>query len=193
MAANTTGENRLADFKPVLAQGRLLLHTGDGKGKSTAAYGAALRAFGHRALHGKKVGIWQFIKDESFAYGERQVLRDIGIEVRCLGDGCSLRGQDAEGSRQHALAGWAEAEAALASGDYYLLVLDELTLPLHFGWLDEAAVLAALRQRAPDCNVIITGRHASQALIDWADTASNSQSIKHAYEQGITAQRGMEC
>lgn len=175
-----------------LAQGRLLIHTGMGKGKSTAAYGAALRAFGHRAQHGKKVGIYQFIKDDVFPYGERQVLRDIGIELECLGDGCSLRGQDPMGSRALAQAGWERAKAQLASGAYFLLVLDELTLPMHFGWLDEGEVLSALKNRPSDCNVIVTGRYCPAALIDLADTASDSQILKHAYQQGVLAQRGIE-
>ena len=184
---------KLADFEPVLAQGRLVIHTGMAKGKSTAAYGAALRAFGHRAQHSKKVGIYQFIKDEHFPYGERQVLRDIGIEVTPLGDGCSLRGQDPEGSRELAQEGWQRVQAALASTDYFLLVLDEITLPLHFGWLDEQAVINALKNRPAGMNVIITGRYCPPALLDLADTASDSQMVKHAYEQGVIAQRGMEC
>ena len=183
---------KLEHFEPELAQGRLLIHTGMAKGKSTAAYGAAIRAFGHRAQHGKKVGIYQFIKDEHFPYGERQVLRDIGIELLGLGDGCSMRGQDPEGSRRMAQAGWQTSLAALASGDYFLLVLDELTLPLHFGWLDEEAVLTGLKNRAQDCNVIITGRYCPPTLLDLADTASDSQLIKHAYQQGVIAQRGIE-
>ena len=183
---------KLEHFEPQLAQGRLLVHTGMAKGKSTAAYGAALRAFGHRAQHGKKVGIHQFIKDEHFPYGERQVLRDIGIELVPLGDGCSLRGQDPDGSRQLAIIGWERAKAALASGDYFLLVLDELTLPLHFAWLDEADVVQALKNRPAYTNVIITGRYCPPALLDLADTASDSQLIKHAYQQGVIAQRGIE-
>ena len=183
---------KLEHFEPQLAQGRLLVHTGMAKGKSTAAYGAALRAFGHRAQHSKKVGIYQFIKDEHFPYGERQVLRDIGIELTPLGDGCSMRGQDPEGSRQLALAGWETAKAALASGDYFLLVFDELTLPLHFGWLALEDVVAALKIRPADCNVLITGRYCPPALLDLADTASDSQLIKHAYQQGVIAQRGIE-
>lgn len=102
---------KLENFEPELAQGRLLIHTGMAKGKSTAAYGAALRAFGHRQQHGKKVGIYQFIKDEHFPYGERQVLRDIGIELVPLGDGCSLRGQDPDGSRQLAIIGWGACQS----------------------------------------------------------------------------------
>ena len=183
---------KLEHFEPQLAQGRLLIHTGMAKGKSTAAYGAALRAFGHRAQHGKKVGIYQFIKDDHFPYGERQVLRDIGIDVLGLGDGCSMRGQDPEGSRRKAQDGWKISQAALASGAYFLLVLDELTLPLHFGWLDAGEVLAALKNRSSDCNVIITGRYCPPALLDLADTASDSQLIKHAYQQGVIAQRGIE-
>ena len=183
---------KLEHFVPELAQGRLLVHTGLGKGKSTAAYGAALRAFGHRAQHGKKVAIYQFIKDEHFPYGERQVLRDIGIEVTTLGDGCSLRGQNPEGSKQLAIAGWERSKAALISGDYFLLVLDELTLPLHYGWLDLSDVAAALANRPRDCNIIITGRYWPPALLDLADTVSDSQPIKHAYEQGVIAQRGIE-
>ena len=183
---------KLENFEPELAQGRLLIHTGMAKGKSTAAYGAALRAFGHRQQHGKKVGIYQFIKDEHFPYGERQVLRDIGIELVPLGDGCSLRGQDPDDSRQLAISGWERAKAALASGDYFLLVLDELTLPLHFAWLDEADVVQALKNRPAHSNVIITGRYCPPALLDLADTASDSQLIKHAYQQGVIAQRGIE-
>ena len=120
------------------------------------------------------------------------MLRDIGIELVPLGDGCSLRGQDPDGSRQLAISGWERAKAALASGDYFLLVLDELTLPLHFAWLDEADVVQALKNRPAYTNVIITGRYCPPALLDLADTASDSQLIKHAYQQGVIAQRGIE-
>ena len=184
--------SRPPHFHPELAQGRLLVHTGDGKGKSTAAYGTAIRAFGHRQQHGKKVGIFQFIKDDVFPYGELSVLRDIGIELHALGDGCSLRGQDPEGSRQLAVAGWQRVRTAILSGEYFLLVLDELTLPLHFGWLNEADVLQTLKDRPADSNILITGRYCPAALMDLADSVSISEQHKHIYEQGVLAQRGIE-
>ena len=128
-----------------LEKGLVLVFTGDGKGKSTAAFGLALRAHGR----GKAVKIFQFMKVPSARFGEHRMFEQIGIPIEGLGDGFSWKSQDLEHSAQLARNGWEKAKATILGGDHFLVVLDEVTYPLIYGWLPLEDVLATLRAAAP--------------------------------------------
>jgi cob(I)alamin adenosyltransferase len=169
-------------------RGLVLVHTGNGKGKSTAAFGLALRAHGR----GKSVKIYQFMKVPSARFGEHRVFEQLGIPIEGLGDGFSWKSKDLEHSAQLARDGWARAEASIRSGEHFLVVLDEITYPLRYGWVPLEPVLSCLRQRPNHVHVVLTGRQAPQELIDLADTVTEMSLIKHHYQAGVPAQRGIE-
>ena len=169
-------------------RGLLIINTGDGKGKSTAAFGLALRAKGR----GKAVQIYQFMKVPSARFGEHRMFEQIGVPVEGLGDGFSWKSKDLTHSAELAREGWQKARAASLSGEFFLVVLDEITYPLIFGWLPLDDVLQTLRQRPSSVHVVLTGRSCPQELIDLADTVTEMKMVKHAFEAGIPAQRGIE-
>jgi cob(I)alamin adenosyltransferase len=169
-------------------RGLVIVNTGDGKGKSTAAFGLALRAHGR----GKAVKIFQFMKVPSARFGEHRMFEQIGIPIEGLGDGFSWKSQDLERSAQLARNGWARAAAAIASGEHFMVVLDEITYPLIYGWLPLEDVLRVLRQRPREVHVVLTGRRAPPELIELADTVTEMGMVKHAFKAGIPAQRGIE-
>ena len=135
-------------------RGLVIVHTGDGKGKSTAAFGLALRAHGR----GKPVKIFQFMKVPTARFGEHRMFEQIGIPIEGLGDGFSWKSQDLDHSAQLARDGWERAKAAILSGDHFLVVLDEITYPLIYGWLPLDGVLDTLRARPMEVHVVLTGR-----------------------------------
>lgn len=173
-------------------RGLLIVNTGDGKGKSTAAFGLALRAFGRTHVHGKLVKIFQFMKVPSARFGEHRMFEQLGIPIEGLGDGFSWKSQDLEHSAQLARDGWEKARAAIMSGDYFMVTLDELTYPLIYGWLPLEGVLQTLRDRPQHTHVVITGRRCPEEIIELADTVSAIKLVKHAFKAGIPAQRGIE-
>ena len=173
-------------------RGLLIVHTGDGKGKSTAAFGLALRAFGRTHVHGKRVKIFQFMKVPSARFGEHRMFEQLGIPIEGLGDGFSWKSQDLERSAQLARDGWQKASAAIMSGEYFMVTLDELTYPLIYGWLPLEDVLTTLRNRPRDVHVVITGRRCPPEIIELADTVTEMTLVKHAFKAGIPAQRGIE-
>lgn len=169
-------------------RGLVIVHTGHGKGKSTAAFGLALRAHGR----GKPVKIYQFMKVPSARFGEHRVFEQLGVPIEGLGDGFSWKSKDLEHSAQLARDGWARAEATIRAGAHFLVVLDEITYPLRYGWLPLQPVLQALRERPPQVHVVLTGRDAPQELIDLADTVTEMSLVKHHHQAGVPAQRGIE-
>ena len=169
-------------------RGLLIVNTGDGKGKSTAAFGLALRAHGR----GKAVKIYQFMKVPTARFGEHRMFEQLGIPIEGLGDGFSWKSHDLEHSAQLARNGWQKAKAAILNGDYFLVVLDEITYPLIYGWLDLTDVLHTLQSRPKDAHVVLTGRRCPPEIIELADTVTEMQMIKHAFKAGIPAQRGIE-
>ncbi|MBY5163745.1 cob(I)yrinic acid a,c-diamide adenosyltransferase [Salsipaludibacter albus] len=166
----------------------VLVNTGDGKGKSTAAFGTAVRAL----ARDWPVGVIQFIKSGNWRVGEEEMLTRLGADWWSLGDGFSWESQDLDESEARARAAWEEARERLASGDYRLLLLDEITYPMNWGWIDTDEVVAAIADRPETTTVIATGRDAPQALIDVADTVTRMDNVKHAFEQGIMARRGID-
>ncbi len=168
------------------AQGLIVINTGNGKGKTTSALGVALRAWGY----GMKVAILQFIKKARC--GEHLAARKIGLEMVAGGGGFFRQGGDTEKHRKLAAKLWDTARAKIASGEYNLIVLDELSYPLRFGWLDVQDVVAALRDRPPGLHIVITGRDMPAELVELADTVTDMTEVKHAWRKGIKAQKGIE-
>ncbi|MDO8277191.1 MAG: cob(I)yrinic acid a,c-diamide adenosyltransferase [Burkholderiaceae bacterium] len=169
-------------------RGLLIVHTGDGKGKSTAAFGLAVRAHGRA----KSVKVFQFMKVPSARFGEHRVFEQLGIPIIGLGDGFSWKSQDLERSAQLARDGWELARAAILGGSHFMVVLDELTYPLIYGWLPLDDVLRTLRERPQDVHVVITGRRCPPEIIELADTVTEMRKVKHAFNAGVPAQRGIE-
>ena len=170
-------------------KGLLLVFTGPGKGKTTAAFGMALRAVGHRM----RVGVVQFIKGGRDS-AERAVLsRFENVDFQVIGDGFTWLTQNREQDVATAERAWAEAERMIGDPGYDLIILDELNIVLHYGYLDLARVLAAFSARRPGLHIAVTGRNAPAALVELADLVSEIRAIKHPYrEQGVKAQKGIE-
>lgn len=173
-------------------RGLILIHTGDGKGKSTAAFGLALRAFGRRHVHGKQVAIFQFMKVPSARFGEHRALEQLGVPITGLGDGFSWKSKDLDRSAQLAREGWQKARSAILDGEHFLVVLDEITYPLIYSWLPLEDVLQTLAQRPRAVHVCLTGRRCPPELVAMADTVTEMTLVKHAFKAGIPAQRGIE-
>lgn len=169
-------------------RGVLLVLTGNGKGKSSSAFGMVARALGH----GLRVGVAQFIKGRSDTGEEAFFRRQPGVVWQVLGEGFTWETQNLARDTETAQRGWAIARAMLADAALDLVVLDELTYPLKYGWLDLATVLADLRQRPPLQHVVITGRGAPSALCEAADTVSELLDLRHAFRAGVRAQRGVD-
>jgi len=166
----------------------VLVNTGDGKGKSTAAFGTAMRA----VARGWKVGVVQFLKSGEWSVGEEKTGRLLGIDWWALGDGFTWDSEDMEESEAIAREAWRQARERMASGEYQLMVLDEITYPINWGWIEIDEVLTAIRDRPPTLNLILTGRDAPARLMDAADTVTEMRKVKHAFDRGITARRGID-
>lgn len=169
-------------------RGLVLVNTGDGKGKSTSAFGLALRAHGR----GKAVKIFQFMKVPTARFGEHRMFEQIGIPIEGLGDGFTWKSRDLDHSADLARAGWQRAREAILGGDFFLVVLDEVTYPLIYGWVPLEEVLQTLRGRPAHVHVMLTGRRCPQEVIELADTVTEMALVKHAYQAGVPAQRGIE-
>jgi cob(I)alamin adenosyltransferase len=170
-------------------KGLLLVYTGTGKGKSTAAFGMGLRILGH----GMKLGVVQFIKGALHS-AEREVLgRDPNCDFHVVGAGYTWNTQDRDADMETAAVGWAEAVRMIEDPSYDMVILDELNIVLKYQYLDLAEVLAVFARRREMLHIVVTGRHAPEALIEAADLVSEIRPIKHPYqEQGIKAQKGVE-
>lgn len=170
-------------------KGLLIVNTGDGKGKSTAAFGMLLRAWGR----GMRICVVQFIKSETGKWGEVKAAQKMGIEWITTGDGFTWLSKDMDETTARAQYGWKLAQEKISSGNYDLILLDEFTYPLHFGWLNTVEVLDWLRTNRPlNLHLVITGRSAPAELITEADLVTEMLMIKHPYEQGFKAQPGIE-
>ncbi|GLH62785.1 cob(I)alamin adenosyltransferase [Parageobacillus sp. G301] len=185
-----TGVRRLPPYKK---KGRIIVYTGDGKGKTTAALGLAIRAAGR----GKKVAVIQFIKSPERTYGEHLIFQKLGIEMYQMGAGFTWT-KTPEVHRQALKAAWEFTKEKVLSGMYDLIVLDELNNALaidRFPVDDIVSVQDVLRlmeKRPPDLHLVITGRSANRKLIEAADIVTEMKLIKHDYEKGVTAMKGIE-
>ena len=172
-----------------LEKGLLIVHTGTGKGKSTAAFGLALRMLGR----GKRVGVVQFIKG-AWHSAERDALAKFGdqVEWHSMGEGFTWETQDRERDIAAAERAWGKAQELMADETFGLVILDEINIALRYDYLDLDTVLEALNARRPDLHVVVTGRNAKPALIEAADLVTEMTLVKHHFAAGVKAQEGIE-
>ena len=172
----------------VRAASLLLINTGDGKGKSTAAFGTAIRAL----ARGWKVAVVQFLKSGEWSVGEEKIGTELGIDWWALGDGFTWDSENMDESQAIAESAWDTARSTIESGKYDLVVLDEVTYPVNWGWIPVDEIVSVLRGRPESVNVILTGRDAPQTLVDIADTVTEMVKVKHAFDRGVMARRGID-
>ncbi len=165
-----------------------IINTGDGKGKSTSAFGVMLRAL----ARGWNVKVVQFIKSEKWQTGEKKMAVELGVDWMTGGDGFTWESDDMEATAEAARDAWEHAKEAIGSGSYELVILDEATYPVTFGWIDVDDVLATISERPDGVNVIITGRDAHEELVALADTVTEMRKVKHAFDSGIQAKKGLD-
>ena len=172
-------------------KGYVHIYTGNGKGKTTAAMGLAMRAVGA----GKTVYIGEFIK--GMEYGEIKVIRqrcpEITVQLYGIDAGCIIDRPATQEDIQAAEAGLERAKAVVRSGGFDVVILDEITIPVSLGLLDEAAVVELIRQKPEEVELILTGRYATQSMIDAADLVSEMEEVKHYYQQGVLSREGIDC
>lgn len=170
-------------------KGLIIVFTGNGKGKTTAALGTIFRAWGR----GFRICVFQFLKAETGHWGEVQAAQKLAIEWYKTGDGFTWTTKNIDESKAKALHGWELAKQKISSGEYDLILLDEFTYPLVFGWIDTQETINWLTKNKPsNLHLIITGRDAPPALIDYADLVTKMEEVKHPFYQGIKAQPGIE-
>lgn len=189
MSQDTVEREMTREPQEPMPAGLTIVYTGNGKGKTTAALGLVLRAWGH----GLRSCVIQFIKAEGGRWGETIAAERLGIRWHAMGAGFTFRSMDLEIDRARALAGWRLAQEMISSGDYDLVVLDEFTYPVSYGWLPVTEVIGWLREhRPPGLDLVITGRDAVPELIAFADLVTEMREIKHPFNRGVRARRGIE-
>jgi cob(I)alamin adenosyltransferase len=172
-----------------IEKGLLIVHTGKGKGKSSAAFGMVMRAIGH----GMKVGVVQFVKG-AWNTGERIVLEKFPelCTIKVMGQGFTWETQDRQRDISHARAGWEEAKRMIGDPAYRMVLLDELNIVLRYDYLPLEEIIDVLRNKPADKHVIVTGRNASERMIEIADLVTEMELIKHPFRSGVKAQAGIE-
>ncbi|MEM1334564.1 MAG: cob(I)yrinic acid a,c-diamide adenosyltransferase [Actinomycetota bacterium] len=166
----------------------VLVNTGPGKGKTSAAVGVIVRALGR----GWPVGVIQFLKSGNWKTGEEKICRDLGVDWWTEGEGFTWDSDDLGRDEAKAISAWELAECVIAAGEHRLVVLDEITYPVNWDWIPGSRVAAAVRDRPEHVNVVITGRNAPAELVEIADTVSEIGVVKHAYQSGIRAKKGID-
>lgn len=166
----------------------VLVNTGDGKGKSTAAFGTILRA----VAQGWSVAVVQFLKSGDWNTGEEKTCRSLGVEWYSAGDGFTWESDDLDETRAKAVAAWEFSAGLVAADNHRLVVLDEISYAMTWGWIDAAEVAAALAGRPEQVSVILTGRDMAAEVMEVADTVTEMVSVKHAFEGGIRAKKGID-
>jgi cob(I)alamin adenosyltransferase len=167
----------------------VVVNTGDGKGKSTAAFGMVVRG----VARGWSVGLVQFLKSGKWQVGEEKVCRDrLGVDWFAIGEGFTWDSTDLTQDEAVAQAAWAHARALIEAGEHRLVVLDEITYPMTWGWIDTDEVVATIVGRPADVNVVCTGRDAPEALVTIADTVTEMRKVKHVYDTGVLAMKGID-
>ncbi|MEZ8143127.1 cob(I)yrinic acid a,c-diamide adenosyltransferase [Enterovibrio norvegicus FF-162] len=170
-----------------IEKGLLLVITGNGKGKSTSGFGMITRATGH----GQKCGVAQFIKG-TWECGERNLLQKCGVEFHVMATGFTWDTQDKENDTRVAQEIWAECKRMLADPSYDVVLLDEMTYMVTYGYIDLDEVVTALENRPSEQSVVITGRAAHRTLTDMADTVSEVRNVKHAFDSGVKVRKGID-
>lgn len=170
------------------ARSLLLVNTGNGKGKSSAAFGVMVRG----VARGWRVAVLQFIKSGDWKVGEETVGRQLGVDWQALGQGFTWDSTNLDADKAHARDAWAIARGVIEAGEHDLVILDELTYLMNWAWIDSVEVIDTLRNRPGHTSIIVTGRDASEALCAIADTVTEMREIKHAYNAGVRAKRGID-
>jgi cob(I)alamin adenosyltransferase len=173
---------------PKHVSSRVLVHTGDGKGKSSAAMGLMLRA----VSAGWKVAVVQFLKSGKWHTGEEAAGKALGVDWWSLGDGFTWDSRDMDRTEAVAREAWLAAVGLIREGRHRLVVLDEITYPMNWGWIDTRDVVETIRSRPADVSIVATGRDAPADLREIADTITEMRAEKHAFDEGIAAMRGIE-
>lgn len=166
----------------------VIVNTGDGKGKSSSAFGTMLRA----VARGWSVAVVQFLKSGQWKTGEEKIGRQIGVDWWALGDGFTWDSKDLDETQAVAQEAWRAAAGLIRAGEHELVILDEVTYPMNWGWISTDEVVRLIAERPAKVSLICTGRSAPQALIDIADTVTDMTKVKHAFEAGVSAKRGIE-
>ena len=170
------------------ADSLVLVNTGDGKGKSSAAFGVMVRA----VARDWRVAVVQFVKSGDWKVGEEKVGRQLGVTWHALGGGFTWDSDDLQHDIDLAQQAWSVAAGVISSGEHDLVILDELTYLCTWGWVPTADVVRTIAERPRHVNVIVTGRDAPQEIVDLADTVTEMRHVKHAYDKGILAKRGID-
>lgn len=170
------------------AESLVLVNTGDGKGKSSSAFGVMLRSL----ARDWDVAVVQFLKSGKWNVGEEKLARELGVDWFAIGEGFTWESEDLTQDEDVARQAWRRAAELLAAGSHRLVILDEVTYPMNWGWIDPGDVVRAISGRSPKVNVICTGRDAPDVLVEIADTVSEVREVKHAYRSGIRAMKGID-
>jgi cob(I)alamin adenosyltransferase len=170
------------------ADSLVIVNTGNGKGKSSSAFGMMVRAL----ARDWNVAVVQFIKSGNWNVGEEKMGRQLGVDWFSFGDGFTWDSNDLSNDRAHAAEGWAKAVELMQAGEHQLVIFDELTYLSSFNWLPIADIVGPIAERPRHVNVIVTGRDAAPELIELADTVTEMTEVKHAYASGIRAMRGID-
>jgi cob(I)alamin adenosyltransferase len=188
MAKKKAARDKIMAGKTI-ERGLLIVHTGKGKGKSTAAFGMVFRHIGH----GLRAGVIQFVKG-SWGTGERTVLEKFPdlVTIKAMGEGFTWETQDINRDIAHAREGWEEAKRMIADPSYRMVLLDELNIVLRYDYLPLQEVLDVLKNKPADKHIVITGRNAKEELIELADLVTEMELIKHPFRSGVKAQAGIE-
>jgi cob(I)alamin adenosyltransferase len=166
----------------------VLVNTGNGKGKSSSAFGMMLRAL----AVDWRVAVVQFVKSGDWKVGEEKMGRRLGVDWHAFGDGFTWESDDLEHDKAHAGEGWEAAKQIIGAGEHRLVILDEITYLCNWGWIDQSDVVATVAGRPEHVNIVVTGRDAAAELIEIADTVTEMTEVKHAYQHGIRAKRGID-
>ncbi|MXZ89811.1 MAG: cob(I)yrinic acid a,c-diamide adenosyltransferase [Dehalococcoidia bacterium] len=178
-----------ADGRRRVKHGLVVVNTGEGKGKTTAALGVLFRAWGRDF----RVRMFQFIKHSTARFGEHRAAKKLDIRIEAMGDGFTWLSKDMDRTTALAVAQWERCREAILEGGEDVIILDEFTYAMHYGWVPVEEVLDTLRRRPEGMHVIITGRYAPEELVEFADLVTEMKLVKHPYqEQGIRAQPGLE-
>jgi cob(I)alamin adenosyltransferase len=170
------------------ARSLVVVNTGDGKGKSTAAFGIVMRAVAREW----PVAVVQFLKSGEWQVGEEATGRRLGVDWWSIGEGFTWDSTDLSRDEAVARAAWQHAQSVIRAGSHKLVVLDEVTYPMNWGWIDTDDVVTTLRDRPERVSIVATGRDAPSALVDVADTVTEMRKVKHAYDEGTIAKKGID-
>ena len=174
--------------RPRRGESVVIVYTGDGKGKSSSAWGVMIRA----VARGWRVAVVQFVKSGQWKVGEEKVGRQLGVDWWAIGEGFTWESDDLSRDEAVAREAWRHARSVIEAGEHELVILDEITYPVNWGWLDGEEVAGVLAGRPPSVSVIATGRNAPDALVRVADSVTEMRKVKHAYDAGIMARKGLD-